>query len=54
MRLVRSAVGPIVKLKVNFPGKGYRRLPRVVDFDTASGVDGICKIFPKKLTRLIL
>ena len=48
----RSAVGPIAKLKVNFPGKGYRRLPRVVDFDTASGVDGVAKIFSEEVGEI--
>ncbi len=39
-----TARGPIAKTKVNFPGKGYRILPKVIGFASTQGKDGIVKV----------
>ncbi len=39
-----TARGPIAKTKVNFPGKGYRILPKVIGFASTEGKDGIVKV----------
>ena len=40
-----TAKGPIAKTKINFPGKGYRILPRVVGFGSSEGKDGVVKVY---------
>ena len=40
----RNARGPINSTKINFPGKGYTVLPRVIGFASTQGKDGIVKV----------
>ena len=36
--------GPIFRTKINFPGRGYTVLPRVIGFASAEGKDAIVKV----------
>ena len=47
-----SARGPIFKTKINFPGKGYTVLPRVIGFDTLQGRDAVIKINSDKIGKI--
>jgi len=38
------AVGPVSRTKINFPGKGYSKLPKVIGFESISGKDAVIKI----------
>ena len=40
----KNARGPINSTKINFPGKGYTVLPRVIGFASTQGKDGIVKV----------
>jgi len=46
------AVGPVSRTKINFKGKGYSRLPKVLGFDTISGKDAVIKINSNKIGQV--
>ena len=39
-----SARGPVFSTKINFPGKGYTILPRVIGFASTQGTDAVVKV----------
>lgn len=47
-----DAIGPIAQTKINFEGKGYVKLPKVIGFDTISGKDAVVKINSDKIGKI--
>jgi len=47
-----TARGPIFKTKINFPGKGYTVLPKVVGFASTQGKDGIVKVSSPEIGQI--
>ena len=47
-----SARGPVFKTKINFPGKGYTVLPRVIGFASTQGKDAIVKVSSPQIGRI--
>ena len=47
-----DAVGPITRTKINFEGKGYSRLPKVMGFETFSGKNAVIKINSEKIGQI--
>ena len=47
-----SARGPIFKTKINFPGKGYTVLPRVIGFASTQGQDAIVKVSSPEIGQI--
>ena len=47
-----DALGPIARTKINFEGKGYNKLPRVIGFDTLQGRDAVIKINSDKIGKI--
>ena len=49
-----TARGPIFKTKINFPGRGYTILPKVVGFASTQGQDGIVKVSSPDIGKIDL
>ena len=49
-----TARGPIFKTKINFPGRGYTVLPKVVGFASTQGQDGIVKVSSPDIGKIDL
>jgi len=49
-----TAKGPIFKTKINFPGRGYTVLPRVIGFASAEGKDAIVKVSSPDIGKIDL
>jgi hypothetical protein len=47
-----DALGPIARTKINFEGKGYNKLPRVIGFDTLQGKNAVIKINSDKIGKI--
>ena len=47
-----NARGPIFKTKINFPGKGYTVLPKVIGFASTQGQDGIVKVSSPEIGQI--
>ena len=47
-----TARGPISKTKINFPGKGYTVLPKVVGFASTQGKDAIVKVSSPEIGQI--
>ena len=47
-----SAYGPISKLKINFPGRGYKKLPYVEGIETKKGKNAVIKLTSPKIGRV--
>ena len=47
-----SARGPVFKTKINFPGKGYTLLPRVIGFASTQGKDAIVKVSSPEIGQI--
>ncbi len=48
----KTALGPINSLKINFPGRGYKKLPFVEGIDTQFGENAIIKLKSSKIGRV--
>ena len=48
----KNARGPIASTKINFPGKGYTILPRVIGFASTQGKDGIVKVSSPEIGQI--
>ena len=48
----KNARGPIKSTKINFPGKGYTVLPRVIGFASTQGNDGIVKVSSPEIGQI--
>ncbi len=48
----KNARGPIDSTKINFPGKGYTVLPRVIGFASTQGQDGIVKVSSPEIGQI--
>ena len=48
----KNARGPINDTKINFPGKGYTILPRVIGFASTQGKDGIVKVSSPEIGQI--
>ena len=48
----RSAIGPISKVRVNFGGKGFRKLPKISRILTSSGRNAILKPVSTKIGKI--
>lgn len=46
------AVGPVSKTKINFKGKGYSKLPKVIGFESTTGKDAVIKINSDKIGQV--
>ena len=49
-----TARGPIFKTKINFPGRGYTILPKVIGFASTQGQDGIVKVSSPDIGKIDL
>ena len=49
-----TARGPIFKTKINFPGRGYTILPKVIGFASTQGRDGIVKVSSPDIGKIDL
>ncbi|NDB55605.1 hypothetical protein EB169_07220, partial [archaeon] len=47
-----SALGPISKLKINFPGRGYKKLPTVRKVKSDLGTNAIVKVISPNIGRV--
>jgi hypothetical protein len=47
-----SALGPISKLKINFPGRGYKKLPNVREVRSVSGTNAVVKLTSPTIGRV--
>lgn len=47
-----SALGPISKLKINFPGRGYKKLPNIRGIKSSSGNNAILKLISPNIGRV--
>lgn len=47
-----NALGPISKLKINFPGRGYKKLPTVKRVKSESGTNAIVKVISPTIGRV--
>ena len=47
-----NARGPISKTKINFPGKGYSVLPKVIGFASTQGQDAIVKVSSPEIGQI--
>ena len=48
----KNARGPINSTKINFPGKGYTVLPRVIGFASTQGNDAIVKVSSPEIGQI--
>ena len=48
----KNARGPINSTKINFPGKGYTILPRVIGFASTQGQDAIVKVSSPEIGQI--
>ena len=48
----RTALGPISKLKINFPGRGYKKLPKVAQVKSELGRDAVVKIVSPNIGKV--
>ena len=48
----KTALGPISKLKVNFGGRGYKKLPTVTSIRSENGTDAVVKIVSPTVGRI--
>ena len=48
-----SARGPVFSTKINFPGKGYTILPKVIGFASTQGTDAVVKVSSPDILSLI-
>ena len=49
-----NAKGPIFRTKINFPGRGYTILPKVIGFASTEGRDGIVKVSSPDIGKIDL
>jgi len=47
-----NAKGPINKLKINFPGRGFQKLPYVSEIQSSEGKNGVVKVFSTKIGKI--
>ena len=47
-----NALGPISKLKINFPGRGYKKLPTVKRIKSESGTNAVVKVISPTIGRV--
>jgi len=47
-----NALGPISKLKINFPGRGYKKLPNVIKVKSQSGTNAVVKVISPTIGRV--
>ena len=47
-----NARGPVFKTKINFPGKGYTILPKVIGFASTQGQDAIVKVSSPEIGQI--
>lgn len=47
-----TALGPISKLKINFPGRGYKKLPNVREVRSSSGTNAVIKLISPNIGRV--
>ena len=47
-----SALGPISKLKINFPGRGYKKLPNIRGIRSSLGKNAILKLISPNIGRV--
>lgn len=47
-----TASGPISKLKINFPGRGYKKLPNIREVKSDSGKDAVVKLISPNIGRV--
>jgi hypothetical protein len=47
-----SALGPISKLKINFPGQGYKKLPKIRSIKSNFGKNAVIKIISPSIGRV--
>ena len=47
-----SALGPISKLKINFPGRGYKKLPNIRGINSSSGSNAVLKIISPNIGKV--
>jgi hypothetical protein len=47
-----SALGPISKLKINFPGRGYKKLPNIRGVQSVSGKNAVLKLISPNIGRV--
>lgn len=48
----KSAYGPISKLKINFPGRGYKKLPFVERIETERGKSAVIKLISPNIGKV--
>jgi hypothetical protein len=48
----KSVIGPISQVKLNFGGKGYKKIPRISKIDTKLGSGGVLKPISSKIGRI--
>lgn len=48
----KSTLGPISRLKINFPGRGYTKLPSVKEIRSISGNNAVIKLTSPKIGRV--
>ena len=47
-----SALGPISRLKINFPGRGYKKLPNVREVKSTFGTNAVVKVISPTIGRV--
>jgi len=47
-----NALGPISKLKINFPGRGYKKLPNIRGIRSSSGKNAVLKLISPNIGRV--
>ena len=47
-----NALGPISKLKINFPGRGYKKLPNIRGIQSSSGQNAVLKLISPNVGRV--
>ena len=47
-----SSKGPIKDLKINFPGRGFEKIPYVTRIESQEGKNGVVKIFSNKIGKI--
>jgi len=47
-----SALGPISKLKINFPGRGFNKVPRVREVKSERGTNAVVKLISPNIGRV--
>jgi len=48
----KTALGPISKLKINFPGRGYKKLPKVRGIKSDLGVNAVIKLISPNIGKV--